>query len=374
MQAERGAGATLKLRSLVTFERKEPSADVLVVTSGWPNRDDEIYCVPVKRQMESLIGRGLRCDVLFVRGYRSALAYPIAMVRLASWGLTRRRRYALVHAHGGEAALVATFYRRAPLLVTYLGSDLLGAPRRDGVVSRLWRIRRAVIRQHARLAARTITESHEMQSALPGSTRRRNIVLPKGVDVDLFHPIDRTAARCELGWDGEARIALFAADPSVPLKRYWLAEAAVERARAILPDLRLEVANGVMPDRMPVLMGAADCLLHTSSSEGSPNVVKEALMCNLPVVATPAGDIAELLDGVVPSHLCEPSAAELAEALIECLQEPCRSNGSEVSARFDARSVTDALAGIYKELAPELALFPVPPEGGVATAAETDAA
>jgi glycosyltransferase involved in cell wall biosynthesis len=103
-------------------------------------------------------------------------------------------------------------------------------------------------------------------------------------------------------------------------------------------------------------MNAADCLLHTSSSEGSPNVVKEALMCNLPVVATPAGDVAELIDGVLPSFLCEPSETALAEALVECLREPRRSNGREVSGRLDARIVADSLLALYKELAPELEL------------------
>jgi teichuronic acid biosynthesis glycosyltransferase TuaC len=359
--------------SLLALVREDPAADVLVVTTAWPGPDDEIFGIPVKRQMDLLIARGLRCDILFVRGRRSPLAYPRAALHLAFWWVTGSRRYRLVHAHGGEAALVGSFYRRAPLLVTYLGSDLLGAPRADGAVSRVWRIRRAAIRQHARLAARTITETREMQAVLPRSVRARNTVLPKGTDTALFHPIDKGAARRELGWDPNARIALFAADPTVPIKRYWLAKAAVEHARAAFPDLRLEVAGGVMPDRIPVLMSAADCLLHTSSSEGSPNVVKEALMCNLPVVATPVGDIAELLDGVVPSYLCDPSATAVAEALVECLRERRRSNGREASSRFDAAAVADSLVGIYEELAPEVHLHERDRRGR-ADAAEPDVA
>jgi teichuronic acid biosynthesis glycosyltransferase TuaC len=310
----------------------------------------------VKRQVEALIECGLRCDVLFVCGYRSPLAYPSAALRLAAWALAGKRRYRLVHAHGGEAALVATCYRRAPLLITYLGSDVLGARRADAVVPLRWRLRRTGVREHARLAARTITESSEMQSVLPAAVRPRSTVLAKGIDTDLFHPIDRAAARRDLGWEADRRIALFAADPGVAIKRYWLAEAAVERARATLPDLELRIARGVAPDRIPVLMNAADCLLHTSSSEGSPNVVKEALMCNLPVVATPAGDIAELIDGVAPSYLSEPSEGALAEALVECLREPRRSNGREASARLDARTVANVLISLYKEIAPELEL------------------
>lgn len=342
--------------ALLTLERSDPHADVLVVTSGWPNEDNPTYCVFIKRQMESLVERGLHCDVLFIRGYRSPLAYLLAALRLASWSLGRRRRYRLVHAHSGEAALSAAFFRRAPLLVSYLGDDLLGTPRADGVVPIIGRIRRAIFRQHSRLAARTITKSQEMQAALPARVRARNTVLPNGVDTDLFRPIDRAAARRELGWDVDIRIALFAADPSVPRKRYWLAESAVEHVRSLIPNLRLEIARGVAPDQVPLLMNAADCLLLTSSIEGSPNVVKEALMCNLPVVATPAGDIAELLEGVTPSYVCEPFATTLSEALAECVREPRRSNGREASGHLDARIVADSVLRLYRELAPDLEL------------------
>ena len=95
-------------KSLLTFERNDTRADVLVVTSGWPNEDNETYCIFVKRQMESLIEHGLRCDVLFIRGYRSPLAYLLSALLLLWWSLRgKNRRYCLVHAHSGEAALAA---------------------------------------------------------------------------------------------------------------------------------------------------------------------------------------------------------------------------------------------------------------------------
>jgi glycosyltransferase involved in cell wall biosynthesis len=347
----------VKARRLLTFERKERVADVLVVTNGWPNEDDGTYCVFIKRQMESLIEGGLRCDVFFIRGYRSPLAYPLGALWMGFWSFAGRRRYKLVHAHSGEAAAVGACYRRAPLLVSYLGDDLLGSPRLDASVSPVWKLRRAIVRRLAGLANRTITKSREMETVLPPRVRARNTVLPNGVDTDLFRPMDRTLARSELGWEVDHPIALFAANPAVPRKRYFLAEAAVERARSELPGLQLKVARGVTPDQMPLLMNAADCLLLTSSVEGSPNVVKEALMCNLPVVATPSGDVAELLDGVEPSYLCAPSEAALADALVECLREPKRSNGREVSARLDATVVADSLLRIYKELAPDIDLM-----------------
>ena len=96
----------MRRKTLVTLDHADHDADVLVVTNGWPNEDNDGYCVFIKRQVDSLLELGVRCDVLFIRGYRSALAYPLAALRLGLWSLTRRRRrYRLVHAHSGEAAL-----------------------------------------------------------------------------------------------------------------------------------------------------------------------------------------------------------------------------------------------------------------------------
>jgi glycosyltransferase involved in cell wall biosynthesis len=102
---------------------------------------------------------------------------------------------------------------------------------------------------------------------------------------------------------------------------------------------------------MPLLMNAADCLIHTSCLEGSPNVVREALMCNLPVVATPSGDVEQLLYGVEPSYLCPPEPAALGEALVDCLGQGARSNGRERKAdELSSEAIAGRLLDFYKQL------------------------
>ena len=127
----------------VSWERKDAGARVLQVTNMWPVDVDPPgpagspgprYGIFVKRQVDSLIEAGVRCDVLFVRGFESPLAYAWAAVILFARGF-RRRRYRLVHVHAGETALPARFYLTAPMVVSYYGSDLLGIPRKDGSLS-----------------------------------------------------------------------------------------------------------------------------------------------------------------------------------------------------------------------------------------------
>src|SRR5207248_3674081 len=103
-------------------------------------------------------------------------------------------------------------------------------------------------------------------------------------DLDLFRPYPQSEARARLGLAPDRRYILFAAATDNPIKRFGLAQAAVER---LDPSYRAEfvVASGVEPHLMPFYMSACDALLLTSAHEGSPNVVKEALACNLPVVS-----------------------------------------------------------------------------------------
>jgi teichuronic acid biosynthesis glycosyltransferase TuaC len=335
---------------LLAFERDRDGAAVLVVACVASTRERPHYGIFTRRQVESIRRLGVRCDLLAISGYRTPRAYAVAARSLAAMSQGRGRRYGVIHAHGGEAALAASAYRRAPLLVSYQGSDLLGSPNGDGRLSLRWRVRSELIRQHARLATAAIVKSAPMLAALPPRLRARTEVIPNGIDRAHFTPRDRAIARESLGWASDELVVLFASDPSRASKRPELARAACAEAARRLGRVRLEVAHGLPPDAMPDLMNASDCLLHTSASEGSPNVVKEALACNLPVVATPAGDIRELLGGVGDSYVSAAQVGDLADALVRCLDPPRRSNGRERTEILDDRRIAERVVAVYERV------------------------
>ena len=335
---------------LVTEARNDPGADVLIVTNFWPHEANPAYGIFAKRQVDSLIARGLRCDVLSLRGFAGSAAYPLAALKLAGASLRPRRQYRLVHAHGGEAGVVARFYARAPLVVTYYGSDLLGIWDAAGGLSPARRLRRWIVRESARAAAATVTQSREMEQALPLRARRRNRVIPNGIDTRLFRPLDREECRRALGWSDEERVVLFAANPEAPVKRFPLAQEAFRRSRGLAGPVRLEVAWGISPAEMPRILSAADCLLLTSRAEGSPNVVKEAVMCDLPVVTTEVGDVRDVLAGVEPSWICRDDPDDLARAVAECVGRAERSNGSKVAGRLALEAVAEEVLALYADV------------------------
>src|SRR5881628_2986265 len=96
-----------RLGYLVDMIERDPGADVLVVTNMWPDDDRPVYGIFVKRQVDSLRARGVRCNVLYIRGYVSALAYLVAATRVLLSTSTWHGRQRLVHVHAGETALAA---------------------------------------------------------------------------------------------------------------------------------------------------------------------------------------------------------------------------------------------------------------------------
>jgi teichuronic acid biosynthesis glycosyltransferase TuaC len=319
---------------------------VLMVANMLPHEAHPGYGIFVKRQIDSLQAMGLECQVMFLRGYRTPWNYVRAALRMLRLNFSRHRPR-IVHGHGGETALAVRWFVRGPVVVSYYGDDLLGTPRTDGSMSARKRLKRCVLRRQARLITATSTQSAEMESVLPTATRARNLILPSGVDRQLFRPQPRDEIRRQLGWPTDDRIALFAANPKNERKRYWLAEAACRAAEPEIGPIRLQVGWGFPPDEIPRLMAAADCLLLTSVHEGSPNVVKEAVMCDLPVVTADVGDVGEVLADVEPSWICAEEPQALADGLVQCLRTPRRSNGWERSEHLGEDYIAKRMLEFY---------------------------
>ena len=310
----------------------------------WPDEERPYYGSFIASQAHSLAAEHVAVDVLYIRGYVGVQAYVAALVEVPR--IARRTHYDVVHVHYGHTAVASLGVVQRPLVVSFCGEDLLGAPREDGI-TRKSQIEVAVFRQIARLATATITKSEEMERALPGSLRRRNFVLPNGVDLDRFAPQPRRQAREELGWSPAEKVMLFLGNPDDPRKNVSLAHAAAAIVGESVPQARLEVAWRVPPDRVPTLMSAADCLVFPSKSEGSPNAVKEAMACALPIVAAPVGDIPERLANVENCYVREPTSESFADALVLALDAGSAPQARAAVESLGVKTVANRLLGIY---------------------------
>ncbi|MFC4448389.1 glycosyltransferase [Halorussus aquaticus] len=241
------------------------------------------------------------------------------------------RDYDLVHANYGLTAPAALAQSRLPVVLSLWGSDLLGA---FGWLSRTC----------ARRADEVVVMSEEMAAELDRETH----IVAHGVSLDQFRPAPRTEARAAVGWSHDARHVLFPYAPDREVKDFPRAGRVVETARErVDAPVELHSLGDADHDQMPNYMNAADALLLTSRWEGLPNSVKEALCCNLPVVATDVGDVRERLRGVSPSFVGD-SDAGLAAALAEILADPRRSNGRESVADLRVERTAARLTAVYE--------------------------
>ncbi|HLZ45765.1 MAG TPA: glycosyltransferase family 4 protein [Gemmatimonadales bacterium] len=343
-----GGGRRRVVRS--SASRRNPGRSgalrVLMITSEWPEPGSARPTQFIRRQAEFLKAAGVELDVFAFRGGKKPWNY------LKAWSRVRPRlrsgQYDLVHAQFGQSGLLA-FPRQLPLVVTFRGCDLLGTfGDRLGRPTARGRLLQTFSRFVARRADAVIIVSEHMRRQF--KTRAPVHVIPSGLDLKLFRPYPQREARQELGLDQEARLVLFVASPRDTRKRYGLAKRAVELLNERLPA-KLIVGWGIPHEKIPLYMSAANVLVVTSIEEGSPNVVKEALACNLPVVSVAVGDVPERLKGVAGTEVCADDRPQtIASALERVLRRRERVDGRSAVRSLDEHLLTRRVIDIYRSV------------------------
>ena len=298
---------------------------VLFVSSG---RQGDVGFV-VRNQGESLIKNDARID--FFTTEPGVYGYLKAVLRLRR--TFRQGSYSLVHAHYSYSAFTATLAGCRPLVVSLMGSDITGN-----------RILNLIIRFLSRVCWNvTIVKTEAMQRTLNLSNA---LVIPNGVDLNRFRPLDKESCRKELNLDNNERIILFIAGRNRPEKRLILA---TEASRLVNENnLRFIHLYDTPNEQVPLYINSADVLLLTSSREGSVNVVKEAMACNCPVVSTDVGDVKLVFGDLEGCFLTSSDPEDIATGIKKALNFGKRTSGRKrlIELGLDADSVAGQLITI----------------------------
>lgn len=238
----------------------------------------------------------------------------------------------VIHAHYGMCGLLANLQRTVPVVTTYHGSD----------INKRWVLQLSRIAM--RLSAYNIFVSREnIELARP---KRNYVLIPCGITLDDFPIVEKTDARNRMCLKQDQIYVLFAGAFDNPVKDAGLAKESV----ALLPQARLLELKGYSRMQVAMLMQAVDVLVMTSYTEGSPQVIKEAMACGCPIVSVDVGDVRERVNGVegcFVSHTREPQ--EIAGLIGKALAFSGRTRGREriVAAGLDNSSVAGELKKIY---------------------------
>lgn len=318
---------------------------ILMITSEYPSKINPEAAPFIAREVELLRSAGVKIDVFPFRGRRRLFNYFIAWIQAHK--KMKERNFDLVHAHFGQSGLLALFPKVYPLVVTFRGSDVEGILNSKSRYTLQGKILQVVSRYIAKRADECILVSSSMLHKLP---KREYHIIPSGIDLELFKPGSKSEARKSLGLSLEKQYILFGGNPVQPVKRYNLALDVVGRVQEQMPEVELITPRNVLHSMMPVYMNACDVLLMTSSHEGSPNMVKEALACDLPIVSTDVGDVRERIGHVDGCFVSKTGNTEqMANCVIEVLQNYKRINGRTHILDLNEYLRLNKIIGVYNQ-------------------------
>ena len=312
---------------------------ILHITNNYPTPGFPIFGIFVKEQIDSLTELGVESDVFFMntreggkREYLKSL-YRINRHLYAN-------KYDLIHCHHSYSAIIflcsgAIFGKKC--LLSYQ-SD----PENESG--------RLIFRILYRFFDRIILKNRSREINYP-----KTIYLPNGVNTDFFKPMDKISCKKQLGLDVNRRYIVFMDSyDRRPFKRIDRFKETVRilKEKYSLSDIEPLVLTNTERNLIPLYLSAADVHLLTSDFEGSPNSVKECLACNVPVVSTPVGNVAELISGVEGSYVSKSfNPVELADLTYRTLQKNHYSSRQSIMEKgLDIMTVGNKLLNIYKDL------------------------
>ena len=387
---------------LVCFSRefchKKMSMKILIVSRY--KAQYTAHVLPfVAEQTASLSEAGCQVELFLLRGNY-----------LKQWKALRAKirefKPDVIHAHYGLSCLLANLAtRRVPVVSTYHGSDInMKSARRFSKIA-MW------------LSAWNIFVSIR-NMALAGATEGKKCsLIPCGVELSEGQLMTREEARKALGWSMDEKKVLFAGAFDNEVKDPELAHAVIAylnskskkiekntelsdtcsipnsidhqsaneqdslqpNAQSCLIDSVAQTLSDKSSQKMPknsengivelvelkgytreqvnTWMCAVDALLMTSKTEGSPQVIKEAMACGCPIVSVDVGDVKERLNGlegcfVAPIVDRKLEIGKLAEALKKAIAFEGKTNGREhiMQAGLSNEQVAEKIINIYRSL------------------------
>ena len=268
----------------------------------------------------------------------------------------RKERPDVIHAHYGLCGLLANLQRRIPVVTTYHGSDINQPSilRFSKIAMRLstWNI--FVSKKNVALAMGREGEEAKRQSG-------KYSLVPCGINIptpwsEMQHQwVEQLTLNqwVQSVLKHNVKNILFAGAFDNMVKDPELAKAAINELTALGTKAELIELKAYNRNQVNALMYNCDALLMTSKSEGSPQVIKEAMACGCPIVSVDVGDVAERTSGlegcyVVPSR----DPRDIAQALLQATAFEGKTNGREkiIEMGLSNEQVAEQLLHIYKQL------------------------
>lgn len=241
----------------------------------------------------------------------------------------------IIHAHYGLSGLLANLQRKIPVVTTFHGSD----------------INNKKVLPFSKIAMKF--------SAISLFVSQKNIdiaspkdclyqLLPCGVNTENFTQVEKDYAKSRLKLDNFKNYVLFAGSFMNEVKNPTLAKKAIQ----LLHNVELIELKGYTREEVNFLMNAVDAVLMTSFTEGSPQFIKEALVCGCPVVSVDVGDVKDVIFNIDGCYIAERDEKDIANKLEQAFSFKGKTEGRKriVKLGLTNEIVAEKLEQIYQDI------------------------
>ena len=286
---------------------------------------------PVYEQGESIKNLGVNVSYFLIHG-KGIFGYLKNVIKIKSY--LRKNEIDIIHAHSGLIGMLVVISTFKKVVVTYHGTDINSKFER--LLSGLASLR----------ASLNIYVSDELLRK--SIFKRRSFILPCGVNTNFFKPFDKIKARKKLNLNENERIILFSSRFNNKNKNSSLAFDSIKKLNY---QINLQEIKDRTRKEVMLLVNASDFILKTSNYEGSPQIIKEALACNKPIISLDVGDVKNRIKSINNCFIVDNKPKSIGEIINFIYKNKIEySNGRESMFEISLDVQAKKLVKKYKEI------------------------
>lgn len=319
---------------------------ILFVCSG---NNKSFRIIPfIKDQGESLKRQGFEVDYFPIVG-KGLSGYLKAVQRLRKH--LKQKQYDLIHAHytlSGWVALLSA--GNIPVVLSLMGSDTCGKYVGVNQVLLKSKFETFLTKLIQPFVKAIISKSQNIERHV--YLKHKSYIIPNGINIEKFIP-EFGKQKPVKDLKTSKRQFLFLGNTANYGKNYPLAKAALEQLNRT--DVELVSPYPVPHHQVPTYLNSVDVLVLPSLSEGSPNVIKEAMACNCPIVSTDVGDVRWVIGETKGCYIASFDIKDFSEKMRHALnysEAVGRTTGVQriIELGLDSETIAKRIVEVYRKV------------------------
>jgi teichuronic acid biosynthesis glycosyltransferase TuaC len=325
---------------------KKTSLRILHIVPVNKKREIPIF---LQHQINSLLSNNINCDIYAFRGSEISPFTPIksfGQILGLIWQVSTTKND-LIHAQWGSLLgfiTVIANLKRKPIILTLRGSDV----NRVNTESYFNYLIKSFMTNFSVRHANFVICVSENLFKLIDKDKNKSAIIPDGIPTEIFLPIEITQARQRLNWKDDHKYILFYCGGRPIEKNLALAHKVNQTISQMLNSIEFVVIeNNLSQEKLSLMYSAANVLLFTSTNEGSPNVIREAIACGCPVISVDVGDAKKWINMSKSGVICSNDSTVLASAILDLFKSGARAD-SKIAGNFSTSNTLKRLLKVYR--------------------------